>query len=139
MKCGISGRALVLGSIPPYFSVKMSTCFSHVLAFRVGRIGCIFGERVHWGRSGDGSVLCTASAVPRWRSLGPRVCSDHGPNHGERGERTVPSNKIRQDVRHHTCLLTGLHSMSSSSDAVYKLGFPAQCFLANFEKLNKNM
>lgn len=73
LDCGSIARASVLGLIPPFFSVKMSTCFSHVLAFGVGRIGFIFGETVHLGRSGDGSVLCGASAVPMWRSLGAYV------------------------------------------------------------------
>lgn len=73
LDCGSIARASVLGLVPPFFSVKMSTCFSHVLASGVGRIGFIFGETVHLGRSGDGSVLCGASAVPRWRSLGACV------------------------------------------------------------------
>lgn len=72
LNCGSNARASILGLIPPFFSVKMSACFSHVLAFGVGKMGCIFGERVHLGKSGDGSVLCGASAVPRWRSL--RAC-----------------------------------------------------------------
>lgn len=36
-------------------------------------------------------------------------------------------------------LLTGFNLISSSSEvAVCELGFTAQCFLGNFEKLNKN-
>ena len=36
-------------------------------------------------------------------------------------------------------LLTEFNLISSSSDvAVHELGFTAQCFLGNFEKVNKN-
>lgn len=73
LNCGSHAKALIQELIPLFFSVKMRTCFSYVLAFGLGRIGCIFGKRVHLGGSGDGSVHCGASAVPRWRSLGAYV------------------------------------------------------------------
>lgn len=96
--CSRNGKALIVEFFAPFSLGKMSSCLSHVLAFGVGGVGGVSGQRGLWIRLG--MVLCSVSNVMCSISCAKAeqlestcaMCGDQSMAKvgAERGERTVP-------------------------------------------------